>query len=329
MTPRALVLAGAVSAALHLAALGLVLRPEPDAAMAGGGAPVAVARLGDSFADLAAGGAASPPPPAEQTPAEAAPAPQATEADRSEAVAPAGRAPVARQLAAAPAEPEQAPAPARRAAAVPAETAAIAPAARPQEIAATAPAARPQESAQPTRQPSLTPSAPVAERVTGVAPVRVRQASAETPRPRPRPPRQQEPAPSQARAPAATAPAGNAERSARRGDAQGARDAEATRAATVTTSPRAESGRAEAANYGGRVLRQIARTRKERVRARGVAVVGFRIGVSGELVAVSVLRSSGARDLDRAALDHIRRAAPFPAPPRGAPRSFSFEFAGR
>ncbi len=317
MTPRALILAGAVSAALHLAALGVVLRPEPDAAMAGGGPPSAVARLGDSFADLAAGGAASPPPPAEQGPAAAAPAPQPVEPERAEAVAPSQAAPAARpDTAAAPAH-EQAPAPARQAAAVPAKT------------AATAPAAVPEESARAAGQPAFTPPAAAAERVTGVAPVRVRQASAETPRPRPRPPRRQEPEPFQARAPAAPAPAGNAERSARRGDAQGARDAEATRAATVTTSPRAEIGRAAAANYGGRVLRQIARTRKERVRGRGVAVVGFRIGGSGELVAVSVLRSSGARDLDRAALDHIRRAGPFPAPPRGAPRSFSFEFAGR
>ncbi|WP_158540193.1 energy transducer TonB, partial [Rhodosalinus halophilus] len=217
-------------------------------------------------------------------------------------------------------------APARNAPAAVAETAVRGEAAAPQEPATRAEAADVDRRQDP---------ASTQRRVTGVEPVAVRQADASTVRPPARPdrlarpepardrPRQKEPTRS-----AAAAAAGNAERSARRGDAQGTREAEATRAATTAARPSAESGRA-AANYGGRVLRQIASTRKERVRSRGVAVVGFRIGDGGQLVSARVLRSSGARELDRAALDHIRRAAPFPPPPAGAARSFSFEFAGR
>ncbi|HSF64458.1 MAG TPA: TonB family protein [Paracoccaceae bacterium] len=41
-----------------------------------------------------------------------------------------------------------------------------------------------------------------------------------------------------------------------------------------------------------------------------------------------ILRSSGSATLDAAALDHIRRAAPFPPPPDGGAR-FSFEFVAR
>jgi protein TonB len=33
--------------------------------------------------------------------------------------------------------------------------------------------------------------------------------------------------------------------------------------------------------------------------------------------------------LDKIALDHIRRAAPFPAPPEGADRTYSTEFVGK
>jgi periplasmic protein TonB len=42
-----------------------------------------------------------------------------------------------------------------------------------------------------------------------------------------------------------------------------------------------------------------------------------------------VARSSSHPELDEMALDHVRRAAPFPAPPPGAQRDFRFEFEGR
>lgn len=49
------------------------------------------------------------------------------------------------------------------------------------------------------------------------------------------------------------------------------------------------------------------------------AVVRFRVGADGAVSAVTLMRSSGDPDLDRAALDLLRRASPLPAPPQQRP----------
>jgi protein TonB len=77
------------------------------------------------------------------------------------------------------------------------------------------------------------------------------------------------------------------------------------------------------------VLRKIQRVRQVRSPARGRVVVAFSIAPSGALASVSVSRSSGHAALDRVALEHIQRAAPFSPPPQGAQRQFNFEFVGR
>jgi protein TonB len=76
-------------------------------------------------------------------------------------------------------------------------------------------------------------------------------------------------------------------------------------------------------------MRKISRTRKPKVGARGTAVVGFEIAASGALASVRILRSSGHEALDAAATDHLRRAAPFPAPPAGAQRRFQIVYESR
>ncbi|AKS46345.1 outer membrane transport energization protein TonB [Octadecabacter temperatus] len=89
------------------------------------------------------------------------------------------------------------------------------------------------------------------------------------------------------------------------------------------------AARQAAANYGNVVMRRISRTRRENTRSRGVAVVSFRVGASGQLASVGIGQSSGDAELDRIAVNHVRRAAPFPAPPSGAQTSFSIQFQGR
>lgn len=84
-----------------------------------------------------------------------------------------------------------------------------------------------------------------------------------------------------------------------------------------------------AASYPNHVMQRITRLRRDRTRARGIAVVAFRIGGDGRLMSVSLARSSGNNGLDQIAAEHIRRAAPFAPPPAGARTSFSFEFQGR
>ncbi|SOH93801.1 protein TonB [Monaibacterium marinum] len=83
------------------------------------------------------------------------------------------------------------------------------------------------------------------------------------------------------------------------------------------------------ASYPNRVVSAIIQTRRDRTRARGMTVVSFDIGSAGQLTSVQVARSSGDRELDRMALSHIRRTAPFPTPPQGARTSYTFEFQGR
>ncbi len=59
--------------------------------------------------------------------------------------------------------------------------------------------------------------------------------------------------------------------------------------------------------------------------ARGSAVVTFALDDSGDLVDVSLFRSSGDSDLDVESLALVSRAAPFPKPPPDAQRQFAAE----
>lgn len=145
----------------------------------------------------------------------------------------------------------------------------------------------------------------------------VREATPETPRPRPR----QEPKPEPERTPAQA----GAERSTRRGQDAGREEAQATQATGAATAAAGE-GNAAVSNYPGEVLRKLSRTRRPVAGRRGTAFVGFEIAASGALVRSSVLRSSGVPEVDRAALEHVARAAPFPPPPPGAQRRFQVRY---
>ena len=56
-------------------------------------------------------------------------------------------------------------------------------------------------------------------------------------------------------------------------------------------------------------------------------VVSFYIDDVGNLTHQAVYRSSGSAELDAAAIAAVRRAAPFPPPPRGLPHSMLFSYA--
>jgi protein TonB len=58
----------------------------------------------------------------------------------------------------------------------------------------------------------------------------------------------------------------------------------------------------------------------------GEGIISFYVDEMGNLTHQAVYRSSGLPDLDAAALNAVRRAAPFPAPPRGDPHAIWFHF---
>lgn len=93
---------------------------------------------------------------------------------------------------------------------------------------------------------------------------------------------------------------------------------------------KAKGGTAMSPNaYAKAVMKKVRSTKKKKVKAKGVAVVAFSIGRDGSLAGARIARSSGDAELDRVAVEHIRRAAPFPAPPEGADGNFQIEFAGK
>lgn len=122
-------------------------------------------------------------------------------------------------------------------------------------------------------------------------------------------------------------PHGNSNRNARAGAATGSEQAKAT-AQSRNNGKSSQSGNAAASNYPGKVMRRISQVPKPRVGRRGTAVVSFTVGSGGTLAAISLARSSGSGELDQAALRVIRRAAPFPAPPPSARRNFTIRIQG-
>ncbi|MDN2568354.1 energy transducer TonB, partial [Aquibium sp. A9E412] len=90
------------------------------------------------------------------------------------------------------------------------------------------------------------------------------------------------------------------------------------------------SGNAAVSNYPGKVVAKLRRALRypaeaRRQRLRGEVQVAFTVSRDGGVAALRVARSSGSPVLDRAALDTVRRAAPFPPIPAAAGRaSWSF-----
>lgn len=82
---------------------------------------------------------------------------------------------------------------------------------------------------------------------------------------------------------------------------------------------------AERDDYLRIVWARVMRFRPERVTLTGTTVLRFTLGADGALVNASVADSSGSGLLDRAALNALERAAPFPAPPPSAGDSLTFE----
>ena len=297
------VIALALSGALHAAAA-IAIAPQPDDLEVEGGGAATVALLGEAFEDLAQGA----------TPVFATEAPLAP---------PLAALPVTTQVAATAPTPTAAPAPPLLL--PPSETADL--------------AALPPVDSAPAVQPERTPQAPpalaaaVAPPALPATPVEPASSAPEaSPRPRARTeaPASAKPVEKRAVAQSAPVPAGNADRNARKGTQAGEEKAPASAAAAGGPgTPAAQSGNAARSSYPGLVLRKIERTRKPASRARGTVVVAFRVAPSGRLASAQVVQSSGDPSLEHAALDHIRRAAPFPPPPAGAETDFRFEFVGR
>jgi protein TonB len=122
---------------------------------------------------------------------------------------------------------------------------------------------------------------------------------------------------------------GNAKRNNTRGVQSGTSTTAKAQQSGARNAVAKQAGNAAVSNYPGQVMRRISRLAKPRVRAKGTAVIAFSVSSGGGLAGVSVARSSGSAELDRAAVSLIRRAAPFPRPPSGAQRQFSIQIKGR
>lgn len=326
-TFAALVMLGA-----HAGAAWWVMReaPEPLAQIAGSTAiEVDLAALGFSEADqVSAGETAESVEPVQSEPVEAVDAPRETPVEQAEPV----QQPVVERPETV--APDTAPAPVSR----------LAEAASEVEIAAAPPveneavivpeAARPAEPIEPEAVTPLeaTPVQP-AETET-VEPVEEEDVAAivNVPLPTPRPeytpppeprrverPRREQPR-QQARQPAAGS-SGQNQADARRGTAQGSTQGRSASQSAGNQRSR-EAGNADVSNYPGQIVRKLRRAvRPVRGRERGQVVVSFTVGSSGGVNSVRIARGSGSSALDQAALDTVRRAAPFPPIPAAAGRS--------
>jgi periplasmic protein TonB len=122
---------------------------------------------------------------------------------------------------------------------------------------------------------------------------------------------------------------GNAQQDATRGSVRGQADRQGASATSGRSPESTEQGDAAASNYPGQIMARLYRSQRVSVSARGIAVVAFSVAEDGALASAGIARSSGSPPLDQAAVQIVRSAAPFPAPPPGARRSFTVQIRGR
>lgn len=281
------------SLALH--GLGFGIFGAPDDISQNGGAPSTTARLGTSFADLAAG---------TLTPVTQSHATKASRVDPIETVPTIAPAAAVQAMAArtvAPVQPDTT------------RTTIQTEAIRPLLPRANTPTPTPAVAATPETHTSA-PSSSTREIAATVPEVNAPDQNTERPRPRPQPP---------------AVVTGNSTRDALRGAQVGQRDGAATTPPASARQTASRSGSEAATNYPGRVWAKLSRGARSGSNGRGSVVVSFRVGASGALARAGVVRSSGNARLDRAALEYVRRASPFPAPPAGAETQFNFTYEAR
>ncbi len=170
----------------------------------------------------------------------------------------------------------------------------------------------------PTARPFETPQViqPAERRPADVQPARgeeAARATVETPRAEGK--RRQQP-----KALQAAGNGGNSRADARRGQADGAD--RGRQAATGSAGPGREAGNAAVSNYPGKIVSKLRRSLRyppaaRRDRLRGEVHVAFTVTGGGGVAGARVVRSSGYPMLDEAALETVRRAAPFPPIPDG------------
>ena len=117
--------------------------------------------------------------------------------------------------------------------------------------------------------------------------------------------------------------------SERRGRENGQANGQANQSSTRDSPQHTAVGNAAVSNYPGLVMQKLSRTRRPSAGRRGSAIVGFEVAANGALAGTRILRSSGFGPVDRAALEHVSRAAPFPPPPEGAQRRFQVRYESR
>lgn len=83
------------------------------------------------------------------------------------------------------------------------------------------------------------------------------------------------------------------------------------------------------AGYGSVFIRHIRRFQPPNRFGAGVTRVRASLDGNGNVLASTVIKSSGSAPFDREALQTVRRASPFPKPPGGEARSIDFDFTGR
>ncbi len=118
---------------------------------------------------------------------------------------------------------------------------------------------------------------------------------------------------------------GQNEIDSRRGQADGQEKGD-SRQASSGGSRTGKVGNAAVSNYPGKVHSKLARAaRSIRMKKTGEVVVAFSVNASGGVSAARIQSSSGVSEIDQAALQALRKAAPFPPIPENAGRS-SWQF---
>ncbi len=85
-------------------------------------------------------------------------------------------------------------------------------------------------------------------------------------------------------------------------------------------------GNSDVTNYAGQVLMHLNRSPAVRVSAHGYARVFFEINPDGSLAWIEIIDGTKSPEIERAAKEQVRGAAPFPPPPQGVNRKLSFVY---